>query len=557
MALDIVTRNPELLEDGAGPSGDPLEAPAPRRRRKRVVPTPAKRRRQRSIVFSRLTGLIVLFNLVGLIILILGTFALGEMRQSLLEGRIAQLRAQGEAIADVLADNATQGDPPRLVARDARTILRNISVQDNVRIRLFSTEGDTVTDSLLLDEQVIERDLPSLDPTRIPEVNPFEDDAVAAADSRLSLEAEFARALEGEIVENRRENEGAERVVSVSIPVQRVQKVVAVLTIEGAGVDAIIAAERRGLAPFMLVALGVTLVSSLLITLFVAHPIRKLANAADMVREAGPRHASIPNLSSRRDEVGDLSVTLNAMTNALAERIDAIERFAADVAHEIKNPLTSIRSAIETMPKVADESRRERLLGIVRHDVQRIDRLITDISNASRLDAELARTATEPVDLVWLLTDVVDLYGSIRQPGEPEVLLVSAPEKALVQGAEEPLGQVFRNLIDNAKTFSPPGGAVRVTVTTQPDPAVAPGARVMIDDDGPGVPEENLERIFDRFYTERPKGAAFGSHSGLGLAIARQIVASHQGRIRAENRRRPDGSVAGARFIVDLPVRRR
>jgi two-component system sensor histidine kinase ChvG len=206
---------------------------------------------------------------------------------------------------------------------------------------------------------------------------------------------------------------------------------------------------------------------------------------------------------------------------------------------------------------VGDDARRERLLAVMRHDVQRIDRLITDISNASLLDAELARTATEPLDLVELLTDMVELYGSIRQEGEAEVVLVGAPAKAPIYGAEEPLGQVFRNLIDNAKTFSPPGGSVRVEVSVRPDASVAPGVRVVIDDDGSGVPEENLERIFDRFYTERPKGAAFGSHSGLGLAIARQIVAAHQGRIRAENRRREDGSVAGARFIVDLPVRRR
>jgi two-component system sensor histidine kinase ChvG len=476
------------------------------------------------------------------------------MREGLIEARIDSLRTQGELIANVLAEGATEDEPePRLLPEAARTILRTLYVPESVRVRLFSTTGDGITDSFLLADQVITRVLPPLD--EIPAVEPFAEEEAVEEASERTLEDEFARALVGRVVENQRENEAGERVVSVSIPVQRVQKVVAVLTIEAAGVDAIIAAERRALIPFLVVALVVTLVSSSLITLFVARPIRKLARAAEQVREAGPRNASIPDLSARRDEIGDLSVTLEDMTEALAERIDAIEAFAADVAHEVKNPLTSIRSALETLPKVSDDERRERLLDVMRHDVKRIDRLITDISNASRLDAELSRAAATPMDLVKLVKDMVALYADIRRDGEPEVVFVGGPAKAAMHGAEEPLGRVFRNLIDNAKTFSPPGGTVRITVSADPGLAFAPGFRVTVEDDGPGVPEENLERIFDRFYTERPKGAAFGSHSGLGLAIARQIVSAHHGRIYAENRKKPDGSVAGARFVVDLPQR--
>jgi two-component system sensor histidine kinase ChvG len=513
--------------------------------------------RPRSIVLSRLTRLILTANLFGLAILMAGALALGEMRQGLLEARIASLRVQGELIANVLAEGATEGEPaPKLDIAAVRTIARTFHIPKGERVRLFSPKGQVLTDSYVLSGQITAHDLPALNPALIPPVKAFERPAEVEARSRRAIEDEFALARDGRTVENQRINETGERVVSVAIPVERVEKVLAVLVIEAADVDEIIAAERWALAPFFLVALGVTLASSLLITLWVAHPIRKLAKAADVVRETGPRHASIPDLSSRRDEVGDLSLTLSAMTNALAERIDSIERFAADVAHEVKNPLTSIRSALETLPQVADEARRDRLMQVMRHDVQRIDRLITDISNASRLDAELSRTTTEPLDIVALVTEMVGLYGSIRQPGEAEVVLETAPLQALVHGAEEPLGQVFRNLIDNAKTFSPPGGAVRITVSLDPNPAMAPGVRVTVDDDGPGVPEENLERIFDRFYTERPKGAAFGSHSGLGLAIARQIVTTHQGRIHAENRRRPDGSIAGARFVVDLPERR-
>jgi two-component system sensor histidine kinase ChvG len=518
----------------------------------------AQHRRFRSIVFSRLTRLILLANLTGLAILTVGALALGEMRQGLIEARIASLRTQGELIANVLAEGAAEDDPsPRLNLDAARTILRTLYVPESVRVRLFATDGVVITDSFLLAGQVMARELPPLEEEHIPQLRPFDVDAAAQAEIELTLEQEFARALLGEIAENQRRNESGEAVVSVSIPVRRVQAVVGVLTIEAADVDAIIAAERRALTPFFVVALIVTLVSSMLITLFVARPIRKLARAADVVREAGPRHASIPDLSSRRDEIGDLSLTLSAMTSALADRIDAIEAFAADVAHEVKNPLTSIRSALETLPQVSDETRRARLLEVMRHDVKRIDRLITDISNASRLDAELARTTTEPLDLVKVVKDMVDLYTSMRSDGEPEVVYAGGPPRAPVHGAEEPLGQVLRNLIDNAKTFSPKAGTVRIALSADPSPPFAPGVRLTIEDDGPGIPEENLERIFDRFYTERPKGAAFGSHSGLGLAIARQIVSAHQGRVFAENRAAPDGSVAGARFVVELPQRRR
>jgi two-component system sensor histidine kinase ChvG len=496
---------------------------------------------------------------MGLAILTVGALALGEMRQGLIEARIASLRTQGELIANVLAEGATEERDPRpeLDLDAARTILRTLYVPASVRVRLFSIEGEVLTDSFLLTGQVARRVLPALDETRIPPLAPFDEDPLAAAAVERTLEEEYSRALLGEVVENRRQNEEGERVVSVSIPVQRVQAVVGVLTIEAADVDAIIAAERRALAPFFVVAFAVTLVSSMLITLFVARPIRKLARAADIVREAGPRHASIPDLSSRRDEIGDLSVTLSAMTDALAERIDAIEAFAADVAHEVKNPLTSIRSALETLPQMTDETRRAKLLDVMAHDVQRIDRLITDISNASRLDAELSRAASEPLDLVKLIKDMVELYAGLHGEGEATVVFADGPGRALIHGAEEPLGQVFRNLIDNARTFSPPGGTVAISVSGDPGAAYRPGVRVTVEDDGPGVPEENLDRIFDRFYTERPKGAAFGSHSGLGLAIARQIVSAHQGRIFAENRRDAEGVVEGARFVVDLPQRRR
>jgi two-component system sensor histidine kinase ChvG len=236
------------------------------------------------------------------------------------------------------------------------------------------------------------------------------------------------------------------------------------------------------------------------------------------------------------------------MTDTLSERMDAIESFAADVAHEIRNPLTSIRSAIETLDLVKDAKARERLLGILKQDVQRLDRLVTDISNASRLDAELSREAPRMVDLGHLLFEICALYEASANQGEPHVRFLDPNliEPVLVSGREGPLGQVFRNLIDNARSFSADGGEVRVSVTHSRGEAL-----VFVDDDGPGIPPENLETVFERFYTSRPKGAAFGGNSGLGLSIARQIVEAHGGKIHAENR--PEG---GARFVVALPERK-
>jgi two-component system sensor histidine kinase ChvG len=234
--------------------------------------------------------------------------------------------------------------------------------------------------------------------------------------------------------------------------------------------------------------------------------------------------------------------------------MDAIERFAADVAHEIKNPLTSIRSAIETLDLVSEPAARARLLAILQNDVNRLDRLVTDISNASRLDAELSREQPKAVDLARLLAEVVGLYENQLRPGEaPGSVRVSlrvadGAQPAVLIGRETPIGQVFRNLIDNARSFSPADGEVRVSLSRARGRLIA-----MVEDDGPGMPPENLETIFERFYTSRPKGRAFGGNSGLGLSIARQIVETHGGVIHAENRRDADGAVVGARFVVDLP----
>jgi two-component system sensor histidine kinase ChvG len=274
------------------------------------------------------------------------------------------------------------------------------------------------------------------------------------------------------------------------------------------------------------------------------------------VRRGIKSREQIPDFTARSDEIGHLSGALREMTRALYSRIDAIERFAADVAHELKNPLTSLRSAVETLPLARNDESRGRLLSIIQHDVRRLDRLISDISDASRLDAELARADAEPVDMARLLDAVVTIANERRREHDPFTVLSIEPhpmgkEAFFVFGHDSRLAQVFSNLIDNARSFSPADATVRVGLRRGRGEI-----DVIVDDDGPGIPPHALERIFERFYTDRPD-QGFGQNSGLGLSISRQIVEAHRGTIRAENRVGPgeDGEPKrlGARFIVRLP----
>ena len=338
----------------------------------------------------------------------------------------------------------------------------------------------------------------------------------------------------------------------MSIPIQPVRAVIGVVTIESYDLDTLIAAERRALLPFMVIAALVSGMSSLALTVFIARPIRRLARAAHEARRAGGRRVKMPDLGSRNDEIGDLGVALSEMTDALYDRLDAIESFAADVAHELKNPLTSIRSAVEVLPMAKDAERRDRLLAVIVADVKRLDRLITDISRASRVDAELTREDVERFDLAAMLAELAETYNENPRNGV-RVVIDRTVRNGFVRGRDGPLGQVFRNLIDNAITFSPEGGTILIRLVRGHRNGGA-SLVVHVDDNGPGIPEDNLETVFQRFYTERPKGAEFGTHSGLGLAIARQIIKAHGGQIIAANRLDEDGKIAGARFSVELPA---
>lgn len=521
----------------------------------------ARPRRLRRFGGSRLGGLILALNLVSLLILFIGALLLNEWSRGLIEARQETLTAQGELLVRVLGEpqiGVTRGEPVSLDPIEASRWLRDNFIPEGQRARLFDVDGIPLADSYEVTEAIPGGPLPPARPAGSPAPAADPDEAGrqtrALQQARAQLAAEVDGALGGQPQAGIRMSETGDQVVSVSIPVRHVEQVLGVLTLEAGDVNETLAAQRRALMPFALVALGVNLLGSLLMHMFVARPVMRLSAAADEVRLQRARAISLPDLESRKDEIGDLARSLETMTAALSDRMDAIEAFAADVAHEIKNPLTSIRSALETLPLVRTDAQREKLTTLLQQDVRRLDRLITDISNASRLDAELNRDRPRPIDLTVLLSEIVGVYEAGRKPGEARVVFdPPAGGHAVVVGRDGPLGQVFRNLIDNARSFSPADGVVRVTLARDDLDGARP-VRVRVDDDGPGIPPENLETVFERFYTSRPRGTAFGTNSGLGLSIVRQIVEAHGGRVWAANRTEADGGVAGARLEVALPA---
>lgn len=528
----------------------------------------------RAVARSRIARIIFIWNFAGLFVLILGVLLLTEMRAGLTEAQFRNLRTQGELITNLLIETGTvEGDPYPYVDETAvRAVLKRIlppvaegarSGVGQPRVRMFANDGRLIADSDVIYDRIDERSLP-----QIGEQQSIRGSIERAARRveylrvtpwrpTISLEEERQRALRGEIARGERLNEKGERVVSVTLPVRRVQAVMGTITIESADVERILVAERASMIPFVLGATIAIFLSSFLLALFIARPLRRLAQAADSLRLTGATRLTLPDVSKRKDEIGALGHSLEAMTGALADRIDANERFAADVSHEIKNPLASIKSAVESARNAREPEQQNQMLGIVAQDVQRLDRLVTDIARASRIEAETARSDLDRVDLGGMLFELARAYAPA--PDEEARVFVTfrgaRPDGAIVLGQAGPLGQVFRNLIDNARSFSPEGGTVTLSaeVVRGRDGAVV---RATVEDQGPGIPAENLETVFQRFYTQRPKGAAFGGNSGLGLSIARQIVTAHGGRIYAENldalgvgRER-----GGARLIVELPL---
>lgn len=538
--------------------GEESQAARPPRRRPRGWRSPLTRR-------------ILTINVLVLLIPVLGLMHLDQYRDSLIAAEIDSLRIQARAFSLSLGSTAvvaTQVGDERLLPEVTRNLMRVLLVDTGVRARIFARSGDILADSFVLGGPGGQVQIKALPPepdgglgllrrllNRVTQWLPGKDDFPLyreAQEQQASDYQEVLGALDGQSPGMVRIDRQGRLVLSVAVPVQRYRQVLGALMLskDGAVVDAAVDDRRRDILIVCGLALGVTVLLSFYLAGTIARPIRRLAQAADQVRSGKGRQFEIPDFSRRGDEIGDLSDSLRAMTDALWARLDAIEAFAADVAHEIKNPLTSLRSAVETVARVEDPEQQKKLMSIILDDVQRLDRLISDISDASRLDAELSRAETDTVELGDLLRALVAVHEAGERPDAPRFRLDVLDHQDLsVPGIEGRLGQVFRNLISNAVTFSPPGGTIRLSAQRQSGAVV-----VTVSDEGPGIPEGKLEAVFQRFYSERPAGEKFGTHSGLGLSISKQIVDAHGGTIRAENRHDEDGRVCGARFIVRLPA---
>ena len=533
-------------------------------------------RRVRRGPFSSLTRRILAINILALGIVVVGLLYLDDYRQGLIDAKAAALATQGKIIAAALGETVVVGDAEGVYVIDveaARQLLIRLVLPTGRRARLFAADGRLVADSRRLTVtggEVQAEALPPPDdgPTlrRIEAVYQwiFEwlpprealERYVEAENQSADDYREVRQALVGDSAWSLRDGGELGVQLIVAVPVQRFKLVQGALLLSTsiADVEESLREVRITILELFAVGLGITVLLSLYLAGTIARPIHRLAEAAEAVRHGHGGADDIPDFSARGDEIGDLSRSLADMTRELSDRLDEIERFAADVAHEIKNPLTSMTSALESLARIEDPERRQKLLAIMRDDVRRLDRLISDISDASRLDAELARAEIAPVDIGRMMAALVELHRETAKPGDPAVELEPGDDGALiVAGDERRIAQLFENLIGNARSFSPPGGVIRLAARRHEIDGVAV-VEVTVEDDGPGLPEGRLEAIFERFYTERPPGETFGIHSGLGLSISKQIVEAHDGVIFAENRGAAGGQVAGARFVVRFPV---
>ena len=554
-------------------------------------------------VFSSLTRRILFLNLAALAVLVVGILYLNQFRDGLTEARIESLMTQGEIISGAIASSATVEtdsiniDPEKLLELQAgeslgpgsdqldsldfpinpervAPLLRRLISPTRTRARIYDRDANLLLNSrhLYSQGQILRFDLPPVDGEEMGFFDRLEKrvfDLFRNTDLPVYREQpggngaafpEVMNALLGSPSTIVRVSDQGEQIVSVAVPIQRFRAVLGVLMLstEGGDIDRIVAAERRAILRVFGVAALANAVLSMLLASTIANPLRRLAAAAVRVRRGVKNREEIPDYSNRQDEIGNLSVAVRDMTNALYARIEAIESFAADVSHELKNPLTSLRSAVETLPLAKNEKSRERLMEIIQHDVRRLDRLITDISDASRLDAELAREDAGRVELKKFIGELVAVSqdsGRYKKHVEIEFKPAKLPQGAkgfFVQGHDIQIGQVITNLIENARSFVPEDTG-RIVISLE---RAGKFNVVTVDDNGPGIRADNIDRIFERFYTDRPSSEAFGQNSGLGLSISRQIVEAHGGTLSAENipGTKP-GDIRGARFVAAFPAK--
>ena len=538
--------------------------------------TTSTKRRNRVPVAS-LTARILAINVLALAIVVAGYFYLDRYQSDLFDAKLAGLSREGALIAGAIGErvvpislsvggpiSGARKEKRRMDHESAKTLLRRLALSPDIRVRLFNTQGELIVDSSLLRSAGVQtRELPA----------PGEEDALSRAaiavydwlveilpphsrfprqatptEDRASDFPEAARALEGETTSAIRETEEGSLVAVAALPVQPLRRTLGALLISSGAEDVLRSVRdvRFTVLEAFAVALAITILLSLYFARTITTPVRRLAEAAEQVRAGRGRKVSIPDFTARRDEIGGLSRALRGMTQTLWVRMDAIEVFVADVAHEIKNPLSSLRNAVETARRVNDPGQRDKLLDIVAQDVTRLDRLLSEIADASRIDTEMLRAEAKALELGGVLSALVEMHRHAAEAEHLNLTLDLADERPfMVYAVEDRLVQVFQNLLNNARSFSPPGGEIVIRMTREDDEIC-----IDIDDDGPGVAESLREAIFDRFYTLRPKSEPFGAHSGLGLSISRQIIDAHSGTICCTKRTDEEG----ARFTVRLPA---
>lgn len=562
------------------------EAPAPGlAETAHALPQPARRPPR----FSRLLRRILLLNALPPALLAASLLYLDQYQNGLMAAEVEALRTQARIYAAGIGEAAVriENDRASLVPELARPLLRRlVEPSPNTQGKLFDNTGLLVADSRVREGSggaIVSEPLPPPEPRGalsatvsgiydrllallprgflgqqgrpdvVVDLNPNAPSFDWQPDLGPERREELRIALEGGVTPYIRRTSDGRLLVSVAEPARRGAQSVGIvlLTREAREVDQRLIEIRTSVLTLFAIALVLTVALSFFLARTIATPMLELARAAVRMREGEGRANSVPpGLVARDDEIGVLARDLQHSASALWGRIDANERFAADVAHELRNPLTSVRSAIETLRRIENPDQQKRLLAIIAEDAVRMDRLIADISDSSRVDAELSRIISQPVDIAPILSALAELHNATRKAETDPVVELEAPEDGLVvRGVEGRVVQVFRNLLGNALSFSPENG--KVTVRGRPTGAVV---EVTVEDEGPGIPDHKLESIFERFYSERPTGERFGQHSGLGLSISRQIVEGLRGRISAENRRDADGKVMGARFVVRLPA---
>jgi two-component system, OmpR family, sensor histidine kinase ChvG len=536
---------------------------------------PQKEKRQWiSLNSSPLARKIITFNLLALVVLVGGVLYLNQFREGLVEQRERSLVTEARLISKVF-EAKVQGFNPVLNANGGNSpmnTLAELNLQVGVEVFVFDPAENIVATSVGLARKNVTETGPISNTQYGTFITDFLNLIWVKASGLFGTDngaevldvAELAHqaapfALAGTTRSKNFSDVNGDVMFAVATPIKRNGKVLGalVLTTVSGEINEMARSEREQVLQMFVIAILVSIGLSLVLASTIANPLRDLAAAAELgkdknARKMSPRRIRIPDMTGRPDEIGCLSGALRSMIAALYDRIESNEQFVADVAHEIKNPLASLRSAVDTLRIAKNDVQRGKLLEVIEHDVVRLDRLVSDISNASRLDSELVKEEMIAFNLIGMLQNLSDYHTQLAHEAGAEFITDLPEGQIIIQGLEARLAQVFVNLLTNAISFCQEGDAVRIWARKRDNRVL-----IVVEDTGPGIPEEALSKIFKRFYSERPV-ADFGNHSGLGLAISRQIVEAHGGVIWAENIRPTEidatSEPLGARFVVGLPV---